>query len=75
MELKVINKTVLPDGVIRYRLLMPSGNFLSAGYILESLEGLCIYTTPQDDKNVMQIDVVPDMADEFINILAALETI
>ncbi len=73
MEIKEFDRTVLPDGVVRFCFAMPSENFLYAGYILESLEGLCIYTTPENNPDIMQIDVVPDLIKEFMSILTELK--
>ncbi len=73
MEIRELDRTVLPDGVVRFRFAMPSENFLYTGYILESLEGLCIYTTPEDNPDILQVDVVPDLIKEFMLIITELK--
>ena len=73
MEIKEINKTILPDGIVRFQYAMPSANFLYLGYILESLEGLCLYTNPPENKNVMQVDVVPHLLSEYQEIISAIQ--
>jgi len=75
MEIKEINKSILPDGVVRFQYAMPSENFIYMGYILESLEGLCIYTNPPGKKNVMQVDVVPLLLDNFQEIITAIQNL
>jgi hypothetical protein len=73
MEIKEINRSILPDGVVRFQYAMPSANFLYLGYILESLEGLCLYTNPPDNKNVMQVDVVPGLLSEYKEVITAIQ--
>lgn len=75
MEITEIDRTILADGVVRFHFTMPSANFFYLGYFLESLEGLCTYTNPLDRKDLMQIDVVPDLIDEFENIIVAIKNL
>lgn len=73
MQIKILSEYILTDGIIRYQMEIPSASFLYAGFLLESFEGVCLYTTPDRNKNIMQIDVVPDFHAEFKNLLTALQ--
>ena len=75
MEIKEIDRTVLADGVVRFHFTMPSSNFYYLGYFLESLEGLCTYTNPPDRKDLMQIDVVPDLIDDFLEVIKDIKNL
>jgi hypothetical protein len=73
MDITEIDRQILADGVVRFHFALPSAAFLYFGYILESLEGLCLYTTPPASSGIMQVDVVPDYIKEFDSILAQLK--
>jgi len=75
MEIKEIDRTVLADGVVRFHFAMPSSNFYYLGYFLESLEGLCTYTNPPERKDLMQIDVVPDLIDNFLEVIKDIKNL
>ena len=75
MEIKEIDRTVLADGVVRFHFTMPSSNFYYLGYFLESLEGLCTYTNPPARKDLMQIDVVPDLIDDFLEVIKDIKNL
>ena len=72
MQIKTLSEIILPDGVIRYQMEIPSASFLYVGFLLESFEGVCLYTTPDKNKKVMQIDVVPDYKQQFLQLLKTL---
>ncbi|MCF7911523.1 MAG: DUF4911 domain-containing protein [Candidatus Cloacimonetes bacterium] len=72
MEITELSNIILPDGVVRFQYITPSANFLYLGYILESLEGLCLYTNPPENKGIMQVDVVPDLLNNFQEIITAI---
>lgn len=72
MNLKIIEKKELRDGVIRYQVKIPSSDFLYTGFLLESFEGVCTYTTPDKKDNIMQIDVVADQHEQFLEIFTEL---
>jgi hypothetical protein len=72
MQITTLSENILPDGVIRYLMEIPSGNFLYVGFLLESFEGICLYTTPDRNQDILQIDVVPDYKEEFQDLLAAI---
>jgi hypothetical protein len=73
MQINTLSEIILPDGVIRYQMEIPSASFLYVGFLLESFEGVCIYTTPDKKKNIMQIDVVPHYKEQFLQLLKALK--
>jgi len=75
MEFKEVNRFVLSDGVVRFHFTMPSSNFYYLGYFLESLEGMCTYTNPPQTKDIMQIDVVPDLIDDFQQVIKAIKNL
>jgi len=72
MDIKLVEKIELADGVHRFLLEMSFASFLFVGNILESFEGICVYTTPERHKNIMQVDVVLDMLSDFKGILKEL---
>jgi len=73
MQIDTLSEIILPDGVIRFQMEIPSASFLYVGFLLESFEGVCLYTTPDRKKNVMQIDVVPDYKQQFLQLLKTLK--
>lgn len=72
MKLKIESKEILQDGVIRYQVKIPSSDFLYTGFLLESFEGVCAYTTSNKQEGILQIDVTADFAQEFTEIYKAL---
>lgn len=73
MNIVELDRKELADGVLRINFKLSSADFLYMGYLLESMEGLCTYTTPEGRRGVMQVDVVPDFAKDFEAILEELK--
>ena len=56
-----VEETKLTDGSMRLLLDIEPHLFVTIGFILESMEGFCIYTTVRrDGKQFLQIDIPPD---------------
>ena len=60
MKFRIINEEVLPDSTRRLRVEIDKKDLIYMGYILESWEGFCNYTTIYREKAYLQIDVMPD---------------
>ena len=65
MDFQVKSKQELTDGTFRFQIGMKNRQLIKFGYILESLEGWCNYTTPEKTKPILQIDVAPDFIEDF----------
>ncbi|MDD3050873.1 MAG: DUF4911 domain-containing protein [Candidatus Cloacimonetes bacterium] len=72
MKIEIVSETTLEDGVKRILLKIAPKDFIYLGYTLESLEGVCNYTTVKREQPYMQVDVSPDFIDEFEKIFACL---
>lgn len=72
MKFSVVGHETLHDGTERFLLEVPSKELVYLGYMLESFEGLCNYTTPKKDEPILQVDVTADYRSEFQHIIEAL---
>jgi len=66
------SEETLKDGTRRILLEVASEDLVYLGFILESFEGWCNYTTVKKNTPYLQIDVTPDYAEptrELINFL------
>jgi hypothetical protein len=73
MNIKIIEQTELQDGTIRFNINLIEQERIYLGYILESFEGWCNYTTPVKSKPVLQVDVAPDYVNDFSKLYQFLE--
>lgn len=73
MEIFSRNEETICDDVHRFILEIKESDKVILGYVLESLEGWCNYTTPAQDRSKFQIDVMPDFYADFQKILAAIQ--
>ncbi|MDP8269614.1 MAG: DUF4911 domain-containing protein [Candidatus Tenebribacter davisii] len=73
MKFSVVNKEILLDGTERLMLTVPREELVYLGYILESFEGWCNYTTPNKSESLLQVDVAPDYRDDFIKLINILQ--
>jgi hypothetical protein len=73
MNITIKDKYTLPDGCTRINLEVTDKERIYLGFILESFEGWCNYTTPQKKQPVLQIDVVPDFWNAFMELLGFLK--
>lgn len=74
MNIKILEQKKLPDGCTRINISVDDKERIYLGFILESFEGWCNYTTPLRKKPVLQVDVVPDFLDDFMHLYNFLET-
>lgn len=65
MEIQILAETGLQDGSTRFNIGVSDGERIYLGYILESFEGWCNYTTPIKEKPILQVDVAPDFLNDF----------
>jgi len=72
MKFSVVSKESLPDGTGRYLIQVPSEELIYLGYILESFEGLCNYTTPKSGEPILQVDVTSDYINEFQKLVESI---
>ena len=72
MKFSVAGRETLPDGTERLMLNVPKEELIYLGYILESFEGWCNYTTPDKSEPFLQVDVTPDYINDFNKLIQAL---
>ena len=72
MNFFVADREILRDGTKRFMLNVPKEELIYLGYILESFEGWCNYTTPNKNEPFLQIDVTPDYLNDFNKLIKAL---
>ena len=72
MKFQIHSQKVLADGTLRFLIGMENNQLIKFGYILESLEGWCNYTTPHKTEPVLQVDVSPDFVTDFDQLLKEL---
>ena len=73
MKFSVVNNEILLDGTERLMLTVPREELVYLGYILESFEGWCNYTTPNKNESLLQVDVAPDYREDFIKLINILQ--
>ncbi len=70
-----VEETRLSDGSLRLLLDIEPHRFVTVGFILESMEGFCIYTTVRrDDRQFLQINVPPDFIAQVSGLLQDIES-
>ena len=72
MKFELISEEILEDNTKRVILSVESEDLVYLGFILESFEGWCNYTTIKKSKPYLQIDISPDYVnqmEELLNIL------
>lgn len=72
MKFSIAGKETLSDGTKRLMLHVHKQELVYLGYILESFEGWCNYTTPDKKKPFLQVDVTADYIDDFNKLIQAL---
>ncbi len=73
MKIEILDQTLLPDGCSRFNIGVSDKERIYLGYILESFEGWCSYTTLHKSQPALQLDVVPDFADDFLQLFKFLK--
>ena len=62
----------MADGTERVIIKVASEELIYLGYILESFEGLCNYTTPNKNEPFLQVDVTADYINDFNKLIQTL---
>jgi hypothetical protein len=65
LNIKILKDFEMPDGTKRFNISVQDKERIYLGFILESFEGWCNYTTPIKSKPIMQVDVAPDYVSDF----------
>lgn len=72
MKFSIAGRETLIDGTERLMLNVPKEELIYLGYILESFEGWCNYTTPNKNEPFLQIDAAPDYINDFNKLIQTL---
>jgi len=72
MKFSIAERKTLDDGTYRLIIQVPSEELIYLGYILESFEGWCNYTTPDKSEPFLQVDVTSDFMNDFDILIEAL---
>ncbi|PID28212.1 MAG: hypothetical protein CSB55_06005 [Candidatus Cloacimonadota bacterium] len=74
MQIEIFKKTELPDGCDRYWLRIPSKEYVTAGFLFESLEGRCNYSTvKKGNERYMEVTVSPDFKTDIEKMIEYLK--
>ncbi len=73
MNLKILQKKENLDQSNSYLIQLPREEVIYMGFILESLEGWCHYTTVNKKDSVMLVEVIKDFKSSFEELLTRLE--
>ena len=73
MNFEIKERLKLEDNTERILIQVLKKELVFLGYFLEAFEGWCNYTTPDKNKPILQVDVVPDYVKYFNDLLIALE--
>ena len=73
MQFELISEEILSDDSKRIILKVEPDDLLYLGYILESFEGWCNYTTIKKGEPYLQIDVSPDYVNSIHELLDFLK--
>ncbi len=72
MKFSIADRETLLDGTERVVINVPREELIYLGYILESFEGWCNYTTPDKNEPYLQVDVAPDYINDFNKLIQSL---
>ena len=72
MKFSIADRKTLRDGTHRLMIEVPREELIYLGYILESFEGWCNYTTPNKSEPFLQVDVTADYIDDFNKLILAI---
>ncbi|MBN2461621.1 MAG: hypothetical protein JXB60_08435 [Candidatus Cloacimonetes bacterium] len=73
MKLEIIDIKILNDGTKRYTAEFAEKELVILGFILESMEGWCNYTTVKNHEILLQIDAAPDFHTEVDGLIGYLQ--
>ncbi|HCX72391.1 MAG TPA: hypothetical protein DHM37_01605 [Candidatus Cloacimonas sp.] len=74
MDFTINSEEILPDSSHRYLIQIDSKQLMYLGYFLESLEGICNYSTPNPSQPILQVDVGEDQLEIFKEVMAFLKS-
>jgi hypothetical protein len=60
MDINIVSEEILPDNTSRIILKIKAKELVYFGYIIESFEGWCNYTTIKKNEPFLQIDITPE---------------
>lgn len=72
MKFSIADREILVDGTERVVINVPREELIYLGYILESFEGWCNYTTPDKNEPYLQVDVAPNYINDFNKLILIL---
>lgn len=72
MRFSEVNRSILADGTIRILVSIGRNDLVYFGFLLETCEGWCNYTTVDRHICLVQIDVIPDYAGDIDKILGMI---
>ena len=72
MKFSIADRKTLNDGTHRLKIEVPREELIYLGYILESFEGWCNYTTPNKREPFLQVDVTADYINDFNKLIIVL---
>jgi len=74
LKFNIVERTSLKDGSLRILLELQQSDLIYMGFILESFEGWCIYTTPRKKEPFLQLDIPHDFITNVEELLSYLKT-
>jgi len=72
MDINLISEEILPDNTSRIILKIEAKDLFYFGYIIESFEGWCNYTTIKKNEPFLQLDITPEYLNSVKELLEYL---
>ena len=72
MELEEVSRTAVPDHSEELVLKTDKSNVQFLGYVLETVEGMCHYTTIDKEKSLIKIVYTLDYKEDVDKIISSL---
>jgi len=70
VNLTIADQTELEDGCLRTWLIIPDKEFVVIGFLLESMEGMCNYSTVRKDGvSYMELTISPNYKEDISELL------
>ena len=70
---EIIFERQLDNGDLLYNFIIPPKELILFGYILESLEGWAFYTTIDNKRSILLVEVIKDYVNDFKFLLEKLK--
>ncbi len=70
---EIIFERQLDNGDLLYHFIIPPKELILFGYILESLEGWAFYTTIDNKRSILLVEVIKDYVNDFKFLLEKLK--